>query len=31
VPDFIGIGLMTDGDQTKSEAVADYGGFEIGY
>jgi hypothetical protein len=31
VPDFIGIGLMTDGDQTKSEAVADYAGFEIGW
>jgi hypothetical protein len=31
VPDFIGIGLMTDADQTKSEAAADYGGFEIGW
>jgi hypothetical protein len=27
VPDFVGIGLMTDGDQTKSESAADYGTF----
>jgi hypothetical protein len=29
VPDFVGIGLMTDGDQTKSESAADYGTFVI--
>ena len=29
VPDLVGIGLMTDGDQTKSESSADYGGFEL--
>ncbi|HEX3771462.1 MAG TPA: DUF3047 domain-containing protein [Polyangiaceae bacterium] len=27
VPDFVGIGIMTDGDQTKSESSADYAGF----
>jgi hypothetical protein len=27
VPDFVGIGLMTDGDQTKSESAADYAAF----
>jgi hypothetical protein len=31
VPDLIGIGLMTDGDQTKSESSADYGGFVVSY
>jgi hypothetical protein len=27
LPDFVGIGLMTDGDQTNSESAADYGPF----
>lgn len=27
VPDFVGLGLMTDGDQTHSESAADYGAF----
>jgi hypothetical protein len=27
VPDFGGVGLMTDGDQTKSDSSADYAGF----
>ena len=31
VPDFGGIGIMSDGDQTGSESSADYGGFEITY
>jgi hypothetical protein len=30
VPDLVGIGLMTDGDQTKSHAEADYGFFVVG-
>jgi hypothetical protein len=30
VPDLVGIGLMTDGDATKSESSADYGAFELG-
>jgi hypothetical protein len=29
VPDFIGIGIMSDGDQTKSESSADYGPFKL--
>src|SRR5262249_45436565 len=29
VPDFVGIGLMTDGDQTQSPSEADYGGFSV--
>jgi hypothetical protein len=29
VPDLLGIGLMTDGDQTKSDSSADYAGFVI--
>jgi hypothetical protein len=29
VPEFAGIGLMSDGDQTKSESAADYGNFNI--
>jgi hypothetical protein len=29
VPDFVGIGLMTDGDQTRSESAADYGDFIV--
>ena len=27
VPDFVGFGIMTDGDQTESTSEADYGGF----
>ena len=27
VPDFMGVGLMTDGDQTHSESVGDYAAF----
>jgi hypothetical protein len=29
VPDFVGIGIMTDGDQTKSESAADYASFTL--
>jgi hypothetical protein len=29
VPDLRGLGLMTDGDQTRSESAADYGGFVL--
>jgi hypothetical protein len=29
VPDFVGIGLMSDGDQTNSISSADYAGFSI--
>jgi hypothetical protein len=29
VPDLLGIGIMSDGDQTKSESAADYGQFVI--
>jgi hypothetical protein len=29
VPDFIGIGLMSDGDQTKSDSSADFGTFTL--
>ena len=29
VPDFVGIGLMSDGDQTHSPSSADYGPFTI--
>jgi hypothetical protein len=29
VPDLHGLGLMTDGDQTRSESAADYGGFVL--
>jgi Protein of unknown function (DUF3047) len=29
VPDFVGVGIMTDGDQTKSESSADYAGFVL--
>jgi hypothetical protein len=28
-PDLRGLGLMSDGDQTRSESVADYGGFVL--
>jgi hypothetical protein len=29
VPDFVGVGLMSDGDQTRSISAADYGGFVL--
>jgi hypothetical protein len=29
VPDIVGLGIMTDGDQTKSESSADFGDFEL--
>ena len=29
VPDFVGIGIMSDGDQTQSESSADYGRFVL--
>jgi hypothetical protein len=29
VPDFVGLGLMSDGDQTQSESSADYGTFTL--
>lgn len=29
VPDLLGVGIMSDGDQTKSISAADYTGFEI--
>jgi hypothetical protein len=29
VPDFIGVGIMSDGDQTKSVSSADYGVFTV--
>jgi len=29
VPDFVGIGIMTDGDQTRSESSADFGRFTL--
>jgi len=29
VPDFVGVAVMTDGDQTRSESAADYTAFEI--
>lgn len=29
VPDFMGVGLMSDGDQTNSESSADYGNFAL--
>ncbi len=29
VPDLVGIGLMTDGDQTHSISAADYTGFAL--
>ncbi|TMA40426.1 MAG: DUF3047 domain-containing protein [Deltaproteobacteria bacterium] len=31
VPDLVGVGLMSDGDQTKSISAADYTGFELRY
>jgi hypothetical protein len=29
VPDFMGVGIMSDGDQTQSESVADYAEFSL--
>jgi hypothetical protein len=29
VPDFVGIGIMSDGDQTRSESSADFGTFTL--
>jgi hypothetical protein len=29
VPDFVGVAIMSDGDQTKSESAADYAGFSL--
>jgi len=29
VPDFIGVGIMSDGDQTQSVSAADYAGFAV--
>ena len=29
VPDFVGIGIMSDGDQTRSISAADYAGFTL--
>jgi hypothetical protein len=29
VPDFVGVAIMSDGDQTKSESAADYAAFSI--
>ena len=29
VPKFVGVGIMSDGDQTKSESAADYGSFTV--
>ncbi len=29
VPDFVGVGLMSDGDQTRSISAADYAGFVL--
>jgi hypothetical protein len=29
IPDLQGLGLMSDGDQTRSESAADYGGFVL--
>jgi len=29
VPDFVGIGIMSDGDQTRSISAADYAAFEL--
>lgn len=31
VPDFVGIGVMSDGDQTHSDSAADYAGFVVVY
>jgi DUF3047 family protein len=29
IPDFVGVGIMSDGDQTKSISAADYAGFAL--
>jgi hypothetical protein len=29
VPDFVGVGVLTDGDQTQSESAADYAGVAV--
>lgn len=29
VPDFVGVGIMSDGDQTQTESSADYGTFAV--
>jgi hypothetical protein len=29
VPDLVGIGIMSDGDQTHSVSAADYAAFEL--
>ncbi len=29
VPDFMGVGIMSDGDQTRSDSVADYAEFQL--
>jgi hypothetical protein len=31
VPDFVGVGLLSDGDQTHSESAADYAAFAVEY
>ncbi len=31
VPDFVGIGIMSDGDQTGTESSADFAGFALGW
>jgi hypothetical protein len=31
VPDFVGLGVMSDGDQTQSDSAADYAGFVVEY
>ncbi len=31
VPDFVGVGVLTDGDQTRSESAADYAAFAVEY
>jgi len=31
VPDFVGLGIMSDGDQTHSESAADYAAFVVEY
>jgi Protein of unknown function (DUF3047) len=31
VPDFVGLGIMSDGDQTHSESAADYAAFVLEY
>jgi hypothetical protein len=29
VPDFMGVGIMSDGDQTRSDSSADYADFVL--